>query len=452
MHFWSDLEFAVSQGARAKARFFDEVKERLLESDLPNDRCRRTGESVMHALARHAPLDVLRTALDSGWSAEEYDPERRRPIEFCAGMQSDSRTVEALLEHGACPKAANNLGVTPLHEAAKNPNPMMIQVLIDAGADIAARTRQLNTPLHMACEQVSTFRTARLLIEKGADVNARRSDGATPLHMAMNAASGAQHLAALMVQDLLRGSADCSIADEKEMLPLHDAVAAHQTWETDKPDRALLTLLSLIKSNPRQWPPSPAAMGRALAIGLRSRIGVNSLRFILDHCNDESYSEAYRHGALHFAAGRFDDPRLINKLLNAGMPAGDARPQDGHTPLMEAARFDKPRSLATLLEGGAEVDSRSFDGISALGYAASWGSLGCAHILLNHNASPNLADRRGNTPMHHAAEHRSFEVYRLLESRGGDASAVNQEGQSAGQLWLVMSQYRPEPPAGVSWI
>jgi len=52
-----------------------------------------------------------------------------------------------------------------------------------AGADVNAKNRAENTPLHYAAVE-GRKEIAELLIAKGADVNARDKYGGTPLHYA----------------------------------------------------------------------------------------------------------------------------------------------------------------------------------------------------------------------------------------------------------------------------
>lgn len=73
-------------------------------------------------------------------------------------------------------------GLTPLHWAAGfNHRPGIIQMLLDAGADMEARAGwRDNTPLHEACRNKNTA-VIRLLLETGADVNARNKGGHSPI-------------------------------------------------------------------------------------------------------------------------------------------------------------------------------------------------------------------------------------------------------------------------------
>ncbi len=79
-------------------------------------------------------------------------------------------------------------GWTPLHLAAFFGHRETAGVLLDRGADVNARSRNLkfgqeNTPLHAAAANSQT-KTAELLIDRGAEINARDGSGITPLALA----------------------------------------------------------------------------------------------------------------------------------------------------------------------------------------------------------------------------------------------------------------------------
>ena len=91
--------------------------------------------------------------------------------------------VRSLLASGkACARDATIYGNTPLHTASAAASIPMLQLLIDAGADVNAVNEDGETPLHRALAMQSNYDLARLLIENGADVFNRAVDGKTPLH------------------------------------------------------------------------------------------------------------------------------------------------------------------------------------------------------------------------------------------------------------------------------
>ena len=70
-----------------------------------------------------------------------------------------------------------------IHEAAKTGNIKAVKQHLDAGADVNAKNKVGQTPLHRAA-LYSQKEIVELLIAKGANMNARGFFGMTPLNMA----------------------------------------------------------------------------------------------------------------------------------------------------------------------------------------------------------------------------------------------------------------------------
>jgi hypothetical protein len=162
-----------------------------------------------------------------------------------------------LLEHGADVNARDDLGDTPLHEAAHG-HVDVVRLLLEHGADVNARDKNGQTPLHEAASwgvvrllpdhgaDVNTrdkngrirglADVVRLLLERGADVNARDEDGRTPLHWA--AFAGYADVARL----LLEHGADVNARNKSGETPLHVAAAA-KVFESFAADAEFARLL-----------------------------------------------------------------------------------------------------------------------------------------------------------------------------------------------------------------
>lgn len=106
------------------------------------------------------------------------------------------------------------VGHTALHEAAEHGHLAIINLLIDYGANINAKTRSGITPLHLATSANQLDAVKRLLIY-GANVDARMSSGLTPLHWA--AMKGYKEIAGV----LLSNSATVNVQGQSGRTPLH---------------------------------------------------------------------------------------------------------------------------------------------------------------------------------------------------------------------------------------
>ena len=77
-----------------------------------------------------------------------------------------------------------NGGDTPLHEAASgNKNPAVIEALLAAGADAMARTKDGDTPLHLAVANTNVA-AIKVLLNVGSDAAIRNAASQTPWDLA----------------------------------------------------------------------------------------------------------------------------------------------------------------------------------------------------------------------------------------------------------------------------
>ncbi len=148
---------------------------------------------------RHTPLHWANSAmaallLDRGANIEARAMGGATPLLIAAA--NDAETAALLIDRGADVEAATDWDRTPLHGVN---NAETAALLIDRGANIEARTGGWTyrgwTPLHWAAasgaptliSRISDAESAviRLLLERGADPAARTSDGETPYDLAV---------------------------------------------------------------------------------------------------------------------------------------------------------------------------------------------------------------------------------------------------------------------------
>lgn len=138
------------------------------------------------------------------------------PLHDAARYSAHPAIIAALGAGGADVKALGGYGLrTPLHYAARDGGPAIVQGLIDLGADVNAVNGRISqsyvrgssrngiTPLHESAWNANAD-VVDVLIRGGADADARDTSGVAPLHWAV-ARDG---LAA--VGGLLRGGADAN--------------------------------------------------------------------------------------------------------------------------------------------------------------------------------------------------------------------------------------------------
>ncbi|XP_052843750.1 protein phosphatase 1 regulatory subunit 16A isoform X3 [Drosophila gunungcola] len=96
-----------------------------------------------------------------------------------AASRNDMPEVAALLQHGITPDAANEDGLTAMHQACIDNNVEMLQLLLEYGANVDAQDSDKWTPLHAAAT-CGHLELVRILIRNGANLLAVNTDGNMP--------------------------------------------------------------------------------------------------------------------------------------------------------------------------------------------------------------------------------------------------------------------------------
>jgi ankyrin repeat protein len=167
-------------------------------------------------------------SLKSGGSLWRMDPEHAREQQdgrrlADAARRGDSARLRELLSQGIPVDARGSDGLTALSAAVGYDRADAVRILLEHGADPNV-FGQHGTPLHVAAEGGHSA-MVELMLEHGADVAARLSevggvmDGATPLHSAARGGSGE------VVRLLLGAGADIEALTDEDMTPLMVAAA-----------------------------------------------------------------------------------------------------------------------------------------------------------------------------------------------------------------------------------
>jgi len=308
---------------------------------------------------------------------------------------------------------------TALMWAAAEHHPEIVRTLIDAKADLRARTRGGFTPLHFAARE-GDIESARLLLAAGVDINIRSqpdrapdtAEGADPGTPAAarrvasaTASFGATPLLVATLRSqaplalfLLEQGANPNIADTG-ITPLHWASA---TWENGTANpvygfeepmagiadrRAKLQLVKALLArganpNARMTRPKPAFAG-----GFTDAPGATP--FLLASSVDDV--EMMR---LLLAAGA--DPKLMTETnTTAVMAAAALNHPVGESPVTEKQALEAVRFLLDLGLGAGGVTTSNENALFGPAYRG-WNTL--LELLIEKGADVNVVSKAGVTP------------------------------------------------------
>ena len=113
----------------------------------------------------------------------------------------------------------------------------------------------------------------------------------------------------------------------------------------------------------------------------------------------------------------FNGREVIRALLKSKASVS-VKSDDGRTPLMFAAQYEKSEHFADLLGAGADVNAKDNDGWTPLMYAAFYGRSSDVDALLQAGADPKAQAGDGKTPALLAVQHGNSMSVRALLAAG----------------------------------
>ena len=411
------------------------------------------GATALHWAAYRDQIELVRLLLGSGASVNATNDLGVTPL-WVAATSRGTTTVEALLAAGANPNLVPPTGETPLMIASRMGNVEAIKVLIAHGANVNAKEAARGQTALMWAISDRQPQAARLLLEAGADLHARTLASRRFVQLCCGEYNGDSRGTAWVeyggFTPLLFAAREGEIASAKYLL----AAGANV---------------------------NDTAADGASALAVAAFSGQSALAELLIQHGADPNAAGAGYAPLHAAVHRAD-LRLVTSLIaygaNLNVRLGKAtqsrRMHDdyafdktliGATPFMLAAKEGEAELMRAFAAAGADRSLGLADGspplvVAALGEqrARKGGTLTVVpgqrvnreperraleaiRVVLELGADVNTADASGNTAMHVAAQKRFESVIRLLAEKGARIDAKNRWGDTP----LVVAT-RPLPP------
>jgi ankyrin repeat protein len=437
---------------------------------------RRNGAPALRDAAIAGNLTVVRLLLAKGADPNGQDKSGERVlIQVVPYDALDS--IQALLDAGADVKAVNENQETILMRAARTDHRSdtvarvtLLKLLIDRGSDVKARDQDGRTALHYAVTQIMSEgggfiarpEVIRLLLDNGSEVNAHDNRGRTALMETVAGWRSPIEIAQLLIE---RG-ADVNLGDDQGVTALMSAAEKGRTdlvqlflakgSSLDAKDKAGSTALAhavtegqtevvgLLTSKGADLSLTPyktegdlrhALQNSSLIRAVTYRMHDDVKKLLADGADPNSRTGPGNIPALAIASGGNYDLEIV-KMLLAGGAGVDAADDEGTTPLMQATRGNIREVVTILLEHQATVNLQNKKQESALLIAAEEGHTQITKQLLAKGADVRARDTGGRTAlllgsMNHFAQD---DLLKLLLAGGADINATDNHGNTALML------------------
>jgi len=357
------------------------------------------GDTALYRACKSQQLEVVQMLLEAGadvnLTSEKLYPliaacdsyQSTMPV-LCAAVKNDNETMK----HGANVNNFDNQGNTALHMATSN---VVIEMLLNAGANVSATNDNGETALSVVCEKPladnTDTSTAEKLLSAGANVNVVDKNGASPLYLACKRGKTE------FVKLLLSHGANPNIGTT-DNYPIHAACRGHH---------------------------------------------YDSVKLLLDYKADVNVLDSACRTALHHTLesethnNGDSDKRtvLVQLLLDTGANV-NAPSENGETPVYIACSKGLESIAKKMLECGAKVDGNSSKKLP-LTVACENKHVSVVQLLLTNGANPNAKEEdtkdryRCSLPLHIAADDGNVELVELLLKHYAKAEVTDTQGNTA---------------------
>lgn len=410
------------------------VREFLNEGRI--DSLTEEGESLLSAACSAGCFFLVEMILDMGADIEDRGQKDTTPL-MEAANSGHSDIVKLLIERNASINAQTGQGNTPLILASANGHTECVKLLLDAGATTEEHNESGHTALMEAASN-GHVNVAKLLISYGASINTHSHE------FKESALTLACYKGQLdMVKFLLDAGAD----QEHKTEEMHTALMEASMDGHVEVARLLLDSGAQVTmpADSFESPLTLAACGGhvELAMLLLER-GAN-----IEEVNDEGYTplmEAAREGHEEMVALLLSQGAEINaqteetsetaltlaccggftEVVDFLIKAGADISAGANTPLMEAAQEGHLELVKYLISNaGAEINTATSSGDTALTYACDNGHTDVAEVLVSAGANIEQEADGGRTPLMKACRSGHASTVEFLISRGANVNKVS---------------------------
>jgi len=319
--------------------------------------------------------------------------------------------LNKLIEFGADLNIKDNYGMTALNIAAGQGKKKIIKQLITANARLNIKDNEGHTALHKAVGKGHEEIT-KCLIDAGAFVNIQDNEGWAVLHLAIQENP-------MLSKQIIYAGADLNIQNNHGNTPLHIAAYSGNEINVKQLVKQLIDNGEdlYIKNN----------YGLTAADTAKTKGYTKIWKYI--STKNYLYKEKYQNIDFINAAAK-NNILLVNEFIKSGI---DINIEDnvGNTALHVASLMDNKEIVKQLIESGANLDIKNHDGKTALYIAALMDNEEIVKQLIDKGASLNIKDHDGKTALYIATFKENEEIVKQLIDAEADLNIQDNKGKTA---------------------
>jgi uncharacterized protein len=402
------------------------------------------GTTSLHWAVRNGDTVLVDRLLKAGANGKAANRYGITPI-FLACETGNAAIVERLLKAGVSANATGKLGETALHTCSRSGSVAASKLLLANGASVdVLESWRGQTPLMWAAAQGHP-EMMRLLIEAGADVNARSA--LQGWERQRTAEPRDKWLPPGGLTPLLFAAREGCVACAKVLV---DAKADIDVVDAESQNAAILALIN------GHVDVAAYLIDSGIDVNAADRVGRTALFAAVDlHTVPSSNRPAPREfddtlTSLDVIKKLLDKGAMVDAPLRAQIPyrtkldrGGDGVLGPGTTPLLRAAKAGDAAVVKLLLDKGANAKATTRNGVNAIMMAANVGTreedmtgrgktekdaIETITLVLAAGGDINGADNNGRAALHGAALWGLTDVVRVLHQKGANINAPDKRG------------------------
>ncbi len=437
---WYLLEHS-SAGDRPKENIVSQAQKKTPAQRRPNapvtkeDALKNQGQpldqQLFQAIAQRN-LQRVKQLISQGADVNAREPNGIRFSVLCQAVGGPLEMVQVLVDAGAEINTPRGEGFSPLGMAASIRRVDVADFLIQHGADVNLMSDR--TPLMLAAES-GALDVAERLLAAGADPNIAKL-GYTPLKEAIKR----ENLP--MVKLLISKGADVNFPDtwnaafKQGYQPVIEVlVDAGMRFPDDPNGTAVQAFRGETAQVKEKLPSMEHSDARPYLLWWAAAGGkIDTVQMLLENGVTQRIADAF------VAACTAGHTPIVNLLLKQNPPLSDRNKQQAFHAAVEHGFVDTVRVL--LAAGWDPNTPAPFFGGMALVPAVRQGNVEMVRLLLDAGADVNRQDHTGSgvVPLHIAVEAGRLEVVKMLVEAGADVNRADQFGQTV----MLRARSKPE--------